>query len=135
MRIEMDGKDLPAGFVALFPVDAAAWTVKTTPEGTAKTAPDGSTLYRCASAKVVALDADGRPEREESNASVAVLKPCALKAGEVARAVGRVWVTHYVTNGGRLGVSIIAESLAAGRVDGEDAAPRLAFGGKGGDGR
>lgn len=114
MRIETNGL-LGVAFVSLLEVAAGDFETKTftdraTEKTEVKTAPDGRPVFRT-SLKGLTLDDAGKPSKEEQNLTLAVIEPCDVSAGVPMVAAGRVWVTHYVTNNNRLGVSIIAERL------------------------
>lgn len=113
MRIQTN--TLPVQFVSLFNAPAESFKLKTTKEETTgktttKTSPDGRNLYRT-DLKAVALDEQGQPIREEQNVTLAVIEPTAVTASIPMKATGKIWVTHYITNNNRIGVSIIAERL------------------------
>lgn len=75
-----------------------------------KTTADGRPLYR-ADFNVLALDENGVPARQERDVSLSLVKPVDVMAGVYYVLAGEVTVTHYVTANGRLGVSLIAETV------------------------
>lgn len=113
MRIETTKLDLV--FISLLTTTAADFQIKTftdkeTGKTTTKTAPDGRPVYRT-DLKALAVDESGKPTREEHNISITVLEPSEIIAGIPMKATGTIWVTPYVTNTNRIGISIIAERL------------------------
>lgn len=116
MRITTDAKNLvqSIALMSMVPQQAADAQVKTfTHKDTGvmetKTDTNGRPLYR-ADFNVVTLQ-DGVPVRQEKDVTVALVKPVDVQAGLFYSLAGEVTVTHYVTNAGRLGVSIVAESV------------------------
>lgn len=118
MRIQTTGNDFAstAVFASVVPAKAADFVIKSFTDDSGKTetkvAPDGSgrAQYRT-NLKAVTLDDEGIPTREERDVTVAVLEPADIVRGVDYNLKGQVWVTHYVTNAGRMGVSIVAEGI------------------------
>lgn len=77
-----------------------------------KTAPDssGRPQYKT-QLQVMVVDDSGVPSRQEKNATVSLLEPADIQFGQTYNAKGKVWITHYTNDSGRMGVSIIAESV------------------------
>ena len=66
---------------------------------------DGRQIYAVPG---LACQANGRVE---SNVSIGVLTPADVPAGRPVALSGAVWLTHYTTDQGRMGLSIVAERL------------------------
>ena len=79
-------------------------------EGVAKLSPDGRPTF--ASGVVVARE-DG--QGQERGVSIAVIESTVLPMGALVRPDGKTWVTPYVTDAGRVGVSIVTERLVAAK--------------------
>lgn len=75
-----------------------------------KTTDDGRPLYRV-DFNVLALDENGVPARQERDVFLSLIKPVDILPGIYYILAGEVTVTHYVTATGRLGVSLIAETV------------------------
>lgn len=118
MRIKTNGESLASSavFASLVPAKAGDMEIKSFKDDSGKVetkvAPDGSgrAQYRT-NLQAMALDDDGNPYRQERDVTVSILEPADVQFGQVYNLKGQVWVTHYVTNGGRMGVSIVAESV------------------------
>ena len=78
---------------------------RTRADGTVRTSPEGESTY---STGVVVTRPDGGMDR---GASIAVIEPAAYQLGQPLRAEGRAYVTPYVTDAGRLGLSFLVERL------------------------
>lgn len=74
-------------------------------EGVPKLSPDGRPTY--ASGVVVARD-DGGVDR---NVTIAVIELGKFPLGMAVRPDGKAWLTPYVTDAQRLGISIVCERL------------------------
>lgn len=77
-----------------------------------KSAPDGSgrVQYRT-SLKALRVDDDGTITGEERDVSLSILEPADIVPGVQYGLSGVTWITHYQTNAGRVGVSIVAERV------------------------
>lgn len=73
---------------------------------------EGKVVYRTA-LKALSLDENGTPTREEKNVSVALVNPNPINSGVFYVLVGKIWITPYIAQNGRIGYSIIAEGLKA----------------------
>lgn len=93
--------------------DAQAKTFANKDTGVVETKTDasGRPLYRV-DFNVLSLDENGVPVRQERDVTIAVVKPADVAAGVYYVLAGEVTVIHYVTNNGRLGVSIVADTIA-----------------------
>jgi hypothetical protein len=76
-----------------------------------KTAPDGRPVFRTA-LKALRVK-ENQINGEDNNVTLGLLTQPEIEAGKIYRLSGKTWITHYVTNNNRLGVSIIAETIKA----------------------
>lgn len=116
MLIKSTGDSIAIAFASLVPMKKDEFVVKAFEKDgvkEVKVAPDGSgrQQYR-SNLTVLSLDDRGNVTRQESDTTVSILSPVDVVAGVHYQASGAVWITHYVTNGNRLGVSIVVESIA-----------------------
>lgn len=131
MRIKTTGEALASSavFASLVPAKAGDMEVKSFKDKDGKVetkvAPDGSgrTQYRTA-LQAMSLDDNGTPARQERDVTVSLLEPADVQFGQVYNLKGNVWVTHYVTNANRMGVSIVAESITPANGGNAASTPR-----------
>lgn len=72
-----------------------------------KKSQDGRTIHTTRKA-MLWMDENGEEVRD---LSVAVIETAEVKAMGRVRIAGKTWITHYIKDGRRLGVSIVAERL------------------------
>ena len=108
MQIHTDS--FPVPFIALGAVKPGDFQAKTDLEGHGKTSPSGKPLFRVPQLRALRV-IDGVPAGEDSSVSLAVEQPFELVFGRAYTLAGDVFVTPYVQQNGRLGLSVIAERI------------------------
>lgn len=107
MRIKVLGEMLAGelSFASAFGVKKDEMRPKTDGAGSPKLSADGHPIFG-----VPGLDCQANGRRE-NNVTVGVLTPADVPAGRPVALSGAVWLTHYTTEAGRMGLSIVAERL------------------------
>lgn len=104
-------------FASLFPEKAAdmqpkSFTDKDTNKTETKVAPDNSGRVQLrTSLKGLRLDDAGVVVGEEREVSLSLLEATDIVPGVHYGLSGLTWITHYQTNAGRMGLSIVAERV------------------------
>lgn len=79
--------------------------------GEQKLSPDNKPLYNARGLTAIGTDNDGNATGADNSVSLALTTPKPIKMGVLYRLTGQSTITHYVQSNGRLGVSIIADSV------------------------
>lgn len=119
--------------VALLPQAAADQVPKSFTDDSGKTEtkvdPNGSGRLQHRTALKALRVVDGAPVSEERDTTIAILEPTDLQIGVMYGLSGVTTITHYNTNAGRMGVSIVAERVKPldqiNKVDVKDLADRV----------
>lgn len=76
-----------------------------------KLSPTGQPLYSARGLTAMAVDDQGRASGADPSVTVSLVHPQPINVQVLYRLTGTAIVTHYVQSNGRLGVSIIADSI------------------------